>query len=425
LAELQDLGTTGADKVAALEDADPRIDVSTLSWVEPTPADGTGELFFEFSSKYTNYGDVLVVAQTGATAENSVGFPKERASNEVQTFALDATDTINPSVSDIAMTIGGVEISLAGPYDDMDELGAAIESYERDIIDKNPAMESVVYLPATNKIEITFKAEAGEQDLVDLSLDSPSAISVALDSTNPVVQTAKGDNDFLAVYRTYAYLNDETALDIGKARDPGEVDGTEVGAILVEFESTTGTLKAVNGDLALGGNAPAITIAGADPANPNDTVLEGDIDGLPGIQLDITGSSQFASESIVKSASQNGYPKGDLIGVTFAETGEMVASFSNGQRQNLGLVAIASFENQAGLRSAGATEWIATLNSGAAILNPPGTGLNGTLRSAALESSNVDLSAELVKLIEAQRNFQANSKTLETQNTVTQAILQI
>jgi len=127
----------------------------------------------------------------------------------------------------------------------------------------------------------------------------------------------------------------------------------------------------------------------------------------------------------VKAASQDGYPKGDLIGVSFAETGEMVASFSNGQRQNLGLVAIASFENQDGLRSAGSTEWIATLNSGSAILNPPGTGLNGTLRSAALESSNVDLSAELVKLIEAQRNFQANSKTLETQNTVTQAILQI
>ena len=141
--------------------------------------------------------------------------------------------------------------------------------------------------------------------------------------------------------------------------------------------------------------------------------------------MDITGASQFSSASIVKKQSQDGYTKGDLIGVSFEETGEMVASFSNGQRQNLGLVAIATFENQAGLQTAGDTEWLASLTSGQAILNPPGTGLNGTLRSAALEQSNVDLSEELVGLIEAQRNYQASSKTLETLNTVTQSILQI
>ena len=418
LAELQDLSVTGADKLAALEEIDPRFDISSMAW-----NDTDGELFFEFSSKYTDIGDITFSAATGATMERSVGFPTERPSNEVQTFGLVA-DNISPALADIEMTIGGVDIQLAGPYDDADELGAALESYERAIIDKNPSIESVVYDAAVNDLVITYKAEVGEQDIIDYELTSASAQAM-VDTEPTLANRTKGDNDYLAVYRTYAYLNDETALDIGKSEDPGEGDGTEVGAILVEFESTTGSLKAVNGELALGGNAPLMTIAGADPANPNDTVLDGDVDGLPGIQLDITGSSQFASESIVKAASQDGYPKGDLIGVTFAETGEMVASFSNGQRQNLGLVAIASFENQAGLRSAGATEWIATLNSGAAILNPPGTGLNGTLRSAALESSNVDLSAELVKLIEAQRNFQANSKTLETQNTVTQAILQI
>jgi flagellar hook-basal body protein len=122
---------------------------------------------------------------------------------------------------------------------------------------------------------------------------------------------------------------------------------------------------------------------------------------------------------------QNGYTKGDLIGVTFEQNGEMIASFSNGKKQALGTVAIATFENQAGLQPSGNTEWQATLTSGNATPNRPGTALAGTLRSAALEQSNVDLSAELVKLIEGQRNFQANSKTLETLNTVTQAILQI
>jgi flagellar hook protein FlgE len=164
-----------------------------------------------------------------------------------------------------------------------------------------------------------------------------------------------------------------------------------------------------------GGQAPSITISGADPAN-----------SLTKINLDITGATQFASASIVKPGNgQDGYTKGDLIAVAFSSTGEMIASFSNGQDQTLGVVAIASFENQSGLQPSGDTEWSATFDSGDASLNPPGTGLNGTLRSAALEASNVDLSAELVKLIEGQRNYQANSKTLETMNTVTQTILQI
>ena len=111
--------------------------------------------------------------------------------------------------------------------------------------------------------------------------------------------------------------------------------------------------------------------------------------------------------------------------MSFDELGRMVAAYSNGQRQELGIVAMATFESQSGLQPAGDTEWVPTLDSGQARLNPPGTGLNGSIRSAALEQSNVDLSAELVKLIEYQRNYQANSKTLETLNTVTQSILQI
>ena len=412
--------------LSALEEADPRIDIDSLGW------DNTNLLLsFEFKASDTGNGDVAISGSNGASTARTTGFPTEREANEVHTFQLadlESTSVVNPTI-----TIAGVELALAGTFDDTDAMGQALEDLERDIIDKNPDVQSVVFdstLGTNGSLVVTFKADSGQidDDVLDVSVTSSSG-NVFLDGTdpaNPIPAVVQGDNSYLATYRMYGYLNDSVALDIGKAVDPGESGtGTEVGAILVKFDPTTGNLSEVNGSEVFGGNAPPIRISGADPANPNDDILDSDIDSLPGIQLDITGSSQFASESIVKAASQDGYPKGDLIGVTFAETGEMVASFSNGQRQNLGLVAIASFENQAGLRSAGSTEWIATLNSGAAILNPPGTGLNGTLRSAALESSNVDLSAELVKLIEAQRNFQANSKTLETQNTVTQAILQI
>ncbi len=230
-----------------------------------------------------------------------------------------------------------------------------------------------------------------------------------------------GDNTYEGVYQLYAYLNGTDLLDIGKTVAPGAVGSTSVppltesGPILMVFNNTNGVLNSVNGTgVSGGGIAPSLTIGGADPADPATT-----------IELDVTGTTQFASESIVKAATQDGFAKGDLIGVTFASDGTMVASFSNGQNTNLGIVALATFDNQSGLQPVGSTEWAATLDSGQAIINPPGTGLNGQLRSAALEQSNVDLSEELVALIEAQRNFQANSKTLETENAVTQTILQI
>jgi len=421
-AELNDLtGTAGVARLEELASKDPRIDIETVSW-------NAGALSFEFKASETNSGDVVVASSLGSI-DKTVNFPSERAANHVLEIALtdDPTTLTGSGIeTGFSITIGGVDINVsgsAGTYDTTAKVGQAIESFENAIIDKNPDIESVNYNTVSEKLEITYKAEAGEpSELLGITGQIADVFSLTADNgnttldPNEVTNIIKGDNSYLGTYRMYAYLNDDIALDIGKIQDPGEGIGTEVGSILIGFDPTTGQLSSVNREEARGINAPRVTILGSDPANPNDGT---------GVTFDITGSSQFASESIVKSATQNGYPKGDLIGVSFAETGEMVASFSNGQRQNLGLVAFASFENQSGLASAGTSEWIATLNSGAAILNPPGTGLNGTLRSAALEQSNVDLSAELVKLIEGQRNFQANSKALETLNTVTQAILQI
>ena len=440
LLDLQNAVINDPVRSVELENLDPRIDINTLSYNTTT-----GIFSFELKAASTATGDMVV--QGAADTEVSLvgGAASERDANEVHTLTLDdATDAFqDPAVGTtrelagrIDISIGGVDIQLSAGLT-ADEIGAQIEAFEREITNKNPSIESLTYNNNTNQLQITYTAVAGNVDLITVTSNSATAgvegiAPFTVDADNPTeieIGIVEGDNSYLGQYRMYGFLNDQTALDMGKIVDPGEAgypNLTEVGPVVVGFDSTTGILSSVNGEtVPTGGTAPSITILGADPANPNDTILDNDVDSLAGIQLDITGSSQFASESIVKAASQDGYPKGDLIGVTFAETGEMVASFSNGQRQNLGLVAIASFENQAGLSSAGSTEWIATLASGAAILNPPGTGLNGTLRSAALESSNVDLSAELVKLIEAQRNFQANSKTLETQNTVTQAILQI
>ncbi|NVK01638.1 MAG: flagellar hook-basal body complex protein [Oceanospirillaceae bacterium] len=415
---------------ADFEATDPRIDIDSLNY-DPE----TGIFSFEVGAAYTQYGDLIVEGADSASTEVSLvgGEPSRRDANAVQTltltedpslFTLPSDSTVLELNQDVDVRIAGVDIQLTRGLT-LAEIGSVIESFQSAIIDKNPDIESVSYDTSTKTVDLVWKAEVGEVENIIVSSSNGTAPFTG-SGIDVDIQAVKGDNSFLAQYRMYGFLNNETALDLGKVQDPGEGNLTEVGPIRVGFDTTSGYLNMVNGmDVAFGATAPAIRIFGADPTNPNDDLLDNDTDSLAGIVLDITGTTQYASDSIVKASSQDGYPKGDLIGVSFAETGEMVASFSNGQRQNLGLVAIANFENQAGLQPAGDTEWIATLNSGTAILNPPGAGLNGSLRSAALESSNVDLSAELVKLIEAQRNFQANSKTLETMNTVTQAILQI
>ena len=402
--------SSGSSFFAELTDAtngDPRIESITMDDVTD-PVGFTIRFYSEFPEP-----DLAAVSSGIAITEVA-----EIAANETHTFALDATTAfggVDSLAEDTLIEIGGVQVQLTAGMT-QDQVGASITAIEANILDANPDVESVIYDSASNEFVVTYEAESGDVN-PGISFDG----NVASAATNPLWTAAEptikqGDNTFQGVYRMYAYLNGTELLDIGKALDPGEVGtGTEPGPILLQFNSSNGLLSGINGEsFSASAVVPSITISGADPADSTTT-----------IELDITDTTQFASESIVKASTQDGYTKGDLIGVSFGETGEMVASFSNGQNQDLGVVAIATFENQAGLQPAGDTEWIATLTSGDAIVNPPGTGLNGTLRSAALEQSNVDLSAELVALIEAQRNFQANSKTIETQNTITQAILQI
>lgn len=417
------LDTTALETLAA---RDPRIDPDSFTYDSVT-----GALRFELKAYATDSGDV-VVAELGVDLTRENAATPYRDANEVRTYDITAG-------GDGTIEIGGVAITVDSGQSEQD-IAEAIASREAQIIDRNPAIESVQIVQSGTdyQIEIRFKATEGDipdnqyQPVVTTDAGSPGSIgfgtvTVAAGSSATAAPSTEvtGDNSFQGYYRMYAYLNGEELLDIGKLKDWGEPGGgselmggggeTEVGPILIQFNPTNGLLRSINGQtFPAGGQVPSVEISGADPANP-----------LTVIDLDLTGSTQFASASIVKSQLQDGYTKGDLIGVTFASTGEMIASFSNGQNQALGVVAIATFENQSGLQPSGDTEWTATLTSGDAILNPPGTGLNGTLRSAALEASNVDLSAELVKLIEGQRNFQANSKTLETLNNVTQAILQI
>jgi flagellar hook-basal body protein len=141
--------------------------------------------------------------------------------------------------------------------------------------------------------------------------------------------------------------------------------------------------------------------------------------------INYDGSTQFSSPFSVLSQSQNGRPEGDLIGLNIGDDGLVSANYSNGTQKNLAKIILANFTAPTGLRQLGDSSYLATSQSGKVTLGEAGAAGFGTVRAGATERANVDLTQELIELITAQRNFQANAKAIETNNTLTQAIINI
>ena len=143
------------------------------------------------------------------------------------------------------------------------------------------------------------------------------------------------------------------------------------------------------------------------------------------INIDYSASTQYSSAFAVLSQSQDGAPEGDLVGVTIGNDGLVSASFSNGSQRSLAKILLANFSSPVGLRQIGDSSFLTSAASGKPILGTPGSAGFGTLRAGATERANVDLTQELVDLITAQRNFQANAKAIETSSTMTSAIINL
>ena len=136
-------------------------------------------------------------------------------------------------------------------------------------------------------------------------------------------------------------------------------------------------------------------------------------------------STQYTQPFSVLSLQQDGYTSGQLDGLNIDANGTVRANYTNGQTKALGKIILANFANPNGLKQVGNSNYVANSVSGDAVLGQAGADGFGSIQSGALERSNVDITEELVDLITAQRNFQANSKAIETETTLTQTIIQI
>jgi len=152
------------------------------------------------------------------------------------------------------------------------------------------------------------------------------------------------------------------------------------------------------------------------------TALTGDAIDL---DLDIAfgATTQYGTQFAVNNLTQDGYTSGLLTGLDIDKSGVAFARFSNGQSLALGMVTLARFNNSQGMQQVGDTNWAESFASGGAQVGAPGTSSLGLVQSGALESSNVEVAAQLVNLITAQRNFQANAQVISAADTITQTVI--
>lgn len=188
-------------------------------------------------------------------------------------------------------------------------------------------------------------------------------------------------------------------------------DGTQIGAGAVGSLAfnTDGTLNTGGSTFPTVVNVPA-TLGASGPIAVN---------------LDFTGTTQFGNVFSVNELTQDGYTSGRVTGFNVSADGTIVARYSNGQTRPQGQVMLANFNNPNGLQPLGSNMWGESAASGQPVPGAPGSSKLGVLQSGALEDSNVDLTAELVDMITAQRVYQANAQTIKTQDSVLQTIVNL
>ena len=187
--------------------------------------------------------------------------------------------------------------------------------------------------------------------------------------------------------------------------------GTSAGDFTAAFDAS-GNLTGLNGGTTSTVN---LTINGSNGAAAGQVIS---LSMLGSLQQN-TGTTTFGNPA------QDGYAPGDLTSYAINDDGTITGSYSNKKTQLLGQIVLASFSNPEGLQSQGDNVWSATSSSGQAAIGLANTGTYGSLTSGALEASNVDMSKELVNMIVAQRNYQANAQTIKTQDQILNTLVNL
>jgi len=248
---------------------------------------------------------------------------------------------------------------------------------------------------------------------------STAAIKVNLDASAVIGGTGGAESTSITVYDSTGAPHMAT-LTFTKQVVPGGAPAGTVSSWLatLKVDNVANALAPAPADLNFDING---TLTTAVPTFTSTVV--GAVGAIP---FNLTGSTQYSGSFSINSLAQNGYSKGTLSGYSTGSDGLITGRYTNGQTQPLGRMLLSSFPNQQGLQPVGNNEWVSTATAGP-VTGPlqPGTSGLGVLQSSAVEESNVDLTAELVAMIVAQRMYQANAQTIKAQDQILQTVVNL
>ena len=253
--------------------------------------------------------------------------------------------------------------------------------------------------------QIPAQASTSVDFVANLSADW----SVPANAFNPTDSSSYNSSTVSVVYDSLGRQHTVTQYFVKTANNTVEVhyqnENTAVGTSTLKFtnagqlDTAASTVAAVN-----------LTPAGANALS---------------VTFDYAGTTQFAGDTSTTTNASDGYASGTMVNVLVGADGSVNAQYSNGMVQSVGVIALATFPSDSGLTAVDGTSWQASAKSGAALIGTPGTGQLGELESQQLEQSNVEVASELVDLMGAQRNYQANTKVISTQNEIMQSLMQV
>ncbi len=373
----------------------------------PAVLDVTDPATYNFSTSTTIYDSL------GVTHTSTLYFKRASLTTEMTpTGSLDVNDPAAPNPAPVPLSLSDSTGVVWDAQLRFEQIGGAGSNSWRVYVEPNPAganpmvaaggeltaTSGPVALPLTGALDLpNFDPSGGTtpQALPDtLSVDL-SQINITNSGSVSSVAVLSADYVHSGPANTwYATMN---------------IDGTNYDTEIVEF-NPDGTLR--NGpDFDFVDNSGGFLPLNANP--------------MANLVVDLSGSTQYAGSSSVNSLVQDGYAQGTLSGIDIDQKGVVFARYTNGQSALLGAVALAKFRNPQGLQPVGDNNWADTFEAGDRVGGQAGTGTFGQIQSGALEASNVDISKQLVNMIVAQRDFQANAKMISTEDTITQTIINI
>ncbi|HKQ84405.1 MAG TPA: flagellar hook protein FlgE [Steroidobacteraceae bacterium] len=373
-----------------------------------------------FKGSRTEFAELFSVSPQGvSSAQSGNGV---RVANVAQQFTqgnIDFTDnSLDLAVSGqgffVLSDAGALAYTRAGAFQ-VDRDGYIVNSKNQRLQAYPPVSTGGFNTGALSDIQlVTSESAPNATTNADLVLNLPAnAAQPTTTPFDPAVPTSYNRATSLTMYDSLGAAHTGTMY-FSKTANPNEwttrlyVDGAAVGTAQTLQYSNTGALTSpAGGQITFPTYTPA---TGAAPMN---------------FTFDFSETTQYGSTFNVNSITQDGYTTGRLIGIDIDSTGMVQARFTNGRSLALGQVAMANFANPQGLLQLGDTNWAETFSSGQALRGQAGNSGFGLIQSGALEASNVDLTEQLVNMITAQRNFQANAQMISTADAVTQTIINI